>query len=206
MPRAATLGDVAGASGTLNLTNSTNVFNVVGSSGLDTELIIGRGGTGTLTVQNGAKVNVNGASGNATLGQEVGSNGIATVSGANSAMTVTGALQVGLSGQATLTVSSGGKVTAPQINVGALGKILGDGTLVGAVQNNGIVAPGNSPGSMHITGSFTQGPTGVLQFEIGGTYARHRVRPITRFRRHHSRRHAPSLASQRLLSDRWKFV
>ena len=204
--RAATLGDVAGASGTLNLTNSTNVFNVIGSSGLDTELIVGRGGTGTLTVQNGAKVNVNGTSGNATLGQDVGSNGIATVSGTNSAMTVTGALQVGMSGQATLTVSNSGKVTAPQINVGALGKLLGDGTLVGAVQNSGIVAPGNSPGSMHVTGTFTQNPTGVLQFEIGGTtpgteYDQLLVSGCT-----DPRRHAQSLASQRLFSDSRELV
>jgi T5SS/PEP-CTERM-associated repeat protein len=164
--RAATLGDVAGASGTLNVNNST--FNVLASS-VDTELIIGRGGTGTLVVQGGGKVNVSGASGDATIGQVAGSVGTATVTGAGSSWTTTGALRVGLAGQGALTVASGGTVTASSVVVGSLGTVHGDGTIVGAVQNSGIVAPGMSPGILHITGSYTQTSTGQLQIELAGT-------------------------------------
>jgi hypothetical protein len=45
---AATLGHVAGSSGTLVLNQNNDQFRVTGSSVFDTELIIGRYGTGVL--------------------------------------------------------------------------------------------------------------------------------------------------------------
>jgi T5SS/PEP-CTERM-associated repeat protein len=167
--RAATIGDAGGAAGTLNINNTT--FNVIGSDASNTELIIGRGGTGTLMVQNGGKVSVSGASGDATIGELAGGIGSATVTGAGSSWSTTGALRVGLAGQGSLTVASGGIVTASSIIVATTGTVHGDGTINGAVQNSGVVAPGISPGALHVSGSYTQSPAGQLQIELGGTTA-----------------------------------
>jgi T5SS/PEP-CTERM-associated repeat protein len=169
--RAATIGDAAGAAGTFNMTsNSTgtaNVFNIIGSSAADTELIVGRAGTGTLNVTGGAHVNVNGANGNATLGQEAGSNGVVMVSGSGSSLTVTGKLQVGLAGSATLTLDSGGTVTASQVTIGALGKWQGNGTIIGNVLNSGLVSPGASVGTLMVSGGdFNQDANGKLHIEL----------------------------------------
>jgi T5SS/PEP-CTERM-associated repeat protein len=165
--RAVTLGEAAGAAGTLNLNGGT--FNVTGSDTSLSELIVGRFGTGTLLVQNGAKLVVNGASGDAEIGEQVGSTGTATVTGAGSSWTTTGTIRVGRNGAGTLNVLSGGTVTASTFLVGAMGNLQGDGTVIGAVQNGGIVAPGNSAGALHVTGTYTQTSIGQLQIEIAGT-------------------------------------
>ena len=86
----------------------------------------------------------------------------------DSSWTTTGTVRVGRNGTGTLNVSSGASVTATTFLVGALGKLQGDGTVIGAVQNGGIVAPGNSPGALHITGNYTQTAIGQLQIEIAG--------------------------------------
>ena len=45
----------------------------------------------------------------------------------------------------------------------------GAGTFIGDLDNvSGIVAPGNSPGTMSVTGTYTLGGTGTLLIEIGG--------------------------------------
>jgi hypothetical protein len=54
--------------------------------------------------------------------------------------------------------------------VGAGGTITGSGMVAGNLENpSATVAPGNSPGTLTISGDFTQGPGGTLQMEIGGT-------------------------------------
>ena len=47
----------------------------------------------------------------------------------------------------------------------------GTGTISGSLNNDGTVAPGNSAGSLTIDGNMTQGETGTLELEIGGTVA-----------------------------------
>ena len=65
-----------------------------------------------------------------------------------------------------ITTSGGGQVSV------ALGTISGVGTITGNVVNNGgTVAPGNSPGTMTITGDYSQSGTGVLTMEIAGPAA-----------------------------------
>jgi T5SS/PEP-CTERM-associated repeat protein len=164
--RAATLGDAAGASGTLNLTSSTNLLNVNGSSPAFWEFIVGRAGTGTLNVSGGARVTVSGSGASSAMGLEAGSFGKATVSGANSLWSSFIALRIGIDGQALLTVSNGGTVSAPTIVVGELGEIRGDGKLTGSVTNNGVVAPGTSPGRLSVSGGFTQASIGELAIEL----------------------------------------
>ena len=164
--RAATIGDMAGAAGTLNVNNAT--VNIIGSNVADTEFIVGRGGNGALMVQGGGKVNVNGAGADATIGDLAGGVGSATVTGTGSSWTMAATLRVGRLGQGGLTVASGGTVTSPTVTVGANGTVQGDGTIVGALQNSGIVAPGVPFGALHITGTYTQTSTGHLQIEVAG--------------------------------------
>ena len=52
--------------------------------------------------------------------------------------------------------------------VKADGTLAGIGTVVGNVDNNGIVSPGDSPGTLTITGNYMQNATGTLRIEIGG--------------------------------------
>ncbi len=63
-------------------------------------------------------------------------------------------------------VTGGGSV------IGASGSITGSGMVVGDLENvKGTVAPGNSPGTLTVTGDFTQRVGGTLQLEIGGVAA-----------------------------------
>jgi hypothetical protein len=49
--------------------------------------------------------------------------------------------------------------------------LYGAGTITGNVNNNGTVAPGNSPGTLTIAGNYVQGAAGALNVELGGTGA-----------------------------------
>jgi hypothetical protein len=63
-------------------------------------------------------------------------------------------------------VTGGGSV------IGASGSITGSGMVVGDLENiEGTVAPGNSPGTLTVTGDFIQQAGGTLQLEIGGITA-----------------------------------
>jgi outer membrane autotransporter protein len=47
----------------------------------------------------------------------------------------------------------------------AFGTLIGTGTL-GSLRNDGLVAPGNSVGTLTVTGDYTQSSTGILEIEI----------------------------------------
>lgn len=50
------------------------------------------------------------------------------------------------------------------------GSLGGSGSLVGSITNSGaVIEPGNSPGTLWISGDFVQGEGGTLSFEVGGT-------------------------------------
>jgi uncharacterized protein YbbK (DUF523 family) len=49
------------------------------------------------------------------------------------------------------------------------GTLKGNGTLTGDVSNAGTFAPGLSPGTLTITGNYTQTSAGTLSIELGGT-------------------------------------
>ncbi|WP_221029599.1 autotransporter-associated beta strand repeat-containing protein [Actomonas aquatica] len=78
----------------------------------------GTNGTGSLTVANGAQV-TSGAT--TAFGNQAAGNGSATVTGTGSTLTSTGALYVGISGSAALTIADGGTVTAPAVFAGVYG-------------------------------------------------------------------------------------
>ncbi|HEY0139841.1 MAG TPA: hypothetical protein VGF48_03035 [Thermoanaerobaculia bacterium] len=65
----------------------------------------------------------------------------------------------------------GGNLASPfAINING-GLLRGTGTITAAVNNSGTVAPGTSPGTLTITGLYTQTSSGTLAMEIGGTTA-----------------------------------
>lgn len=51
------------------------------------------------------------------------------------------------------------------------GRITGSGTINGSLENSGVVAPGESPGTLHVTGSYVQAGGGRLEIEVAGTGA-----------------------------------
>lgn len=55
------------------------------------------------------------------------------------------------------------------ISVPANTSFIGTGTISGDLDNAGTVSPGASPGTINVTGDYTQESTGVLAMEIGGT-------------------------------------
>ena len=70
-------------------------------------------------------------------------------------------------GVATLNVRDGGEVVG-NITAGTGATLRGDGTITGDVLNSGgSIAPGNSPGTLHIDGNLTQ-TGGTMDIEIAG--------------------------------------
>ena len=75
----------------------------------------------------------------------------------------------GAGGLSELVVRNGGLVKADTILIGLSGTLKGNGgTLQGAVENRGTIAPGESPGTLNVIGDLTQTATGKLVIESGG--------------------------------------
>lgn len=103
---AATLGDAAGSTGTLNM--NFGAFHVTGSDFTQTTLIVGNNGTGALNVNSGSHVSVLGGNSRVTLGKGATGAGSLTINGAGSTLTVANQLWVGGSGDGDLTIQNGG--------------------------------------------------------------------------------------------------
>lgn len=116
----------------------------------DPDLEIHMKSTGSLVVENGARVEANAI--------HVSENGVEPASTYN--------------GQgATLAVRSGASVTA-DVYVNEGGLLTGDGSIIGDVfVQGGTVGPGNSPGVLTITGDLTLESDSVLLMEIFGPTA-----------------------------------
>jgi outer membrane autotransporter protein len=139
---------VGSATHTLNLdTGSVLGGNVQGGSGTDNLVLMG---TGTESI---AKF----------LGFE-------TLSMQGSAWTLTnnGAFSTSATVQSGL-LSVNGMLTSPTVTVNAGATLGGTGTIVGNVVNNGTVAPGNSIGTLNITGNYTQAAGSTLTPEVNAT-------------------------------------
>ena len=158
------VGDKAAAVGTVNMNGPNSQWTNTGS------LLVGNFGHGTVNVTGGGHLN----SGNSVIGVEMGSVGEVTVEGPNSTWNSSGLILVSsfAPGTGTLTVRDGGTVTATGgVAVRVLGTLRGDGQINGNVGSVGIVAPGTSPGALHIAGNYTQGASGKLDIDLGGTTA-----------------------------------
>ena len=73
-------------------------------------------------------------------------------------------------GASLLVVRNGAVAMADDIIIGPNGTVKGSGgTLQGDVENNGTIAPGESPGTLTIQGDLVQAADGKLVIEIGGS-------------------------------------
>lgn len=185
-------GLVAGGAGTQSATDvsGTGVINVAnngkiqitGNNSLAIVLGDHNGGNGQLNITAGGQVvvgqplnaNAPGDISGVYVGSRVGGNGIAVVRGTNSLLNGGAFVGVGIAtdrvtnaGTGTLTVRDGGVVQADQIRIGDGGLLNGNGTVIGAVVNaGGIIAPGNSPGTLTIQGSLQS--HGLIEIQVAG--------------------------------------
>jgi len=65
-----------------------------------------------------------------------------------------------------LQVNQGDTLVSPTVTIGPGGELLGSGTIAGSVVNNGLVTPGDAPGTLTVTGNYTQSSTGILNIQI----------------------------------------
>jgi T5SS/PEP-CTERM-associated repeat protein len=178
------VGGGFGGAGELNITGGGNVSNVKGviapNDGEGTvtvrhagstwtnsgQLIVGEVGTGVMNVLDGGVV----TSASGQVGSLFNdSSGAAVVSGVNSQWQIAGALEIGFDfgGPGTLTILGASSVTAAGgTAIGMLGALAGTGTIVSTVTNRGVVAPGESPGTLNVTGGYIQNSAGALRIEI----------------------------------------
>ena len=144
--------------------------------------------TGALTV-NGGTLDFNGN--NVTIGSLAGVGGtlslgastltVAETGSTTFAGTLTGTGGITKTGSGTLNLTGTNTYTGPtsvtggrlavngsitsNVTVGAGGNLGGTGTITGTVNNNGIVAPGNSIGTLNVSGSYTQAAGSTYQVE-----------------------------------------
>jgi T5SS/PEP-CTERM-associated repeat protein len=165
---AATIGEAAGSIGTLTLNEDGDQFNVTGSAATDTELYIGRLGTGVLNVSGGADVNVSGSVGNVVLGSASSSQGTANIDGAGSTWNIAGSLVAGVGGMGTINVSNGGAVTTTGGSGTYLGHAAGSSGKVTLASSSTFTNAGplhvgyNGNGSLEITGDATLTSSGNI--------------------------------------------
>jgi T5SS/PEP-CTERM-associated repeat protein len=177
---------------TLNITSGGNVWNIGGATiGLSqrdgTAIVSGAGSrwtldylevgsgwdsTGELTIEAGGVV----SSTDGVIGSSgffiPAATGTVTVTGAGSRWENSFSVYVGgyfnsSGGNGTLEVKDGGVVAvAGALQVWDSGTLRGDGLVEGNVSNAGTVAPGTSPGTLHIDGNYSQAVTGKLLIEL----------------------------------------
>jgi collagen type I/II/III/V/XI/XXIV/XXVII alpha len=109
------LGDRSGASGTLIVDGAGSQVIVAPAAAPNGMLIIGNGGTGTVSVRNGGSLSAVSAT---DMGEKSGSAGSATLNGA---AWFAGLLTVGLGGEGSVDVQAGGVLTTTSTNIGAAG-------------------------------------------------------------------------------------
>ena len=138
---------------------------------------------GSVKNDTGGSINGTGSGYLSVLNYEQG-NG--TTSGSRPVQIPCGSLKYTGTGASTVQVNGGGtpmtgNVAAGQtlrivgsVNVGTLtsaGRITGGGKINGSVENSGVVAPGESPGTLTVTGNYVQATGGRLEIEVAGTGA-----------------------------------
>ena len=133
----AKLGEWSGAVGSATVSGAGSVWNAGGYSTIGLEFLLGRYGTGLLTVENGGVVH---SSGSSELGNYPGSRGYATVAGAGSLWDIGGELMIGSSQAnviAALAVTNAGLVTVSDTAYLYAGSSI---HLGGGVQGSGTLA------------------------------------------------------------------
>lgn len=133
-----------------------------------TAAIVGYNGSGLASFENGSQLDI----GNHALvvGWKAGSTGVLNVSGGSTVQAgyvgVGATASEGDGGVASLVVNDTSTLTATTIEIGNKGYVGGTGTLVGHIINRGVLNPGNSPGTLHVQGSFENQAGGRLVMEV----------------------------------------
>ena len=156
--------------GTLTLSGASQIH-IQAAPGLAT-LSVARDGSGLMRVKGGSSVDV--GDGNTYIGRLKGADGTLILSEASTLST--GWLGVGRNKTAIGSVDGGtgtlllinSSLSAQNIVIGSNGFLGGTGTITGNVTNFGIFAPGNSPGTMEITGGFNAEAGSRLILEVQG--------------------------------------
>lgn len=126
-------------------------------------LVIGRQGTGLLTIQDGAAV----ANGKAAIGQLAGSSGAVVVEGAGSSWTISDALAVGEAGVGELKVGPGARVqVAGDMTIAPSGVVSGRGVIAGDVFNAGGIGGPSGTGVPRVEGDVHSEATAVLHLQL----------------------------------------
>ncbi|MBS0541822.1 MAG: autotransporter-associated beta strand repeat-containing protein, partial [Proteobacteria bacterium] len=159
------LGSMASSSG-LNLAASGATFNISSSSGITIKDLTGVAGS---VINLGSQALTVGTANDTTFAGAIGGGGSLvkqgsgqlTLSGAN---TYTGATTVNAGRLAV----NGSLTSAVTVAVG--GNLGGTGTITGDVTTNGTISPGNSIGTLNVTGTYTQaaGSTYSVEVNSGG--------------------------------------
>ncbi len=170
----------SGGTGTVNVGSGGRIL-VSGDSTTHIKLGVHQGGSGVMNVTGGGQVIIGRPLDPGAVGDEsgfyvapaIGATGVAVVQGNGSLIDAGGFIGVGVAadkltyaGAGVLTVRDGGRVIADQIHIGSAGVLNGNGTVQGNVVSAGVIAPGNSPGTLTITGNLTS--TGQIDIEVAG--------------------------------------
>ncbi|HZR78995.1 MAG TPA: autotransporter domain-containing protein, partial [Chthoniobacterales bacterium] len=164
----AQIGSQANSTGTVLVDGTGSTWTINGT------FVVGNGGTGVMNVTNGGAVMSNG--GFSFLGEGPTGNGTVTVDGTGSSWTAhnlfVGGDTTQAQGTGLLSVTNGGLVTATAVTIWQTGTLEGNGTVASNVTSFGLVDPGTSnPGTLTITGNYTQKSAGTLKIDIGGLTA-----------------------------------
>ena len=155
------LGASSGSDGTYNLTGGTLTVN--SNLNYPGNEIVGSTGTGTFN-QSGGNHQVNGS---LILADNTGGDGTYNLTGGT--LTVNNGITNNANG--TFNLGAGTTATVGGTGFANHGLLEGSGTISGNVTSDGTVGPGNSPGILSITGSYTQSGLGTYAVEIGGSSA-----------------------------------
>ncbi len=150
------IAESSGATGMLQIAGSQSLLSTSAM-----RFIVGSHGVGTLTIEQGGMLDTNSLE-LVGLAEHEGSSARVDIRDAGSRWFETSqAINVGLQGSAVLTVADGATIrTNSSVNVLRNGTFVGDGRVVGQLQNTGVVRPGAPLPGVAVAGDF-----GVLTVE-----------------------------------------
>ncbi len=158
-------GTVNWTGGSITFANAATFNNQAGATfNIQTDNSLSPSGASGQVFTNAGFVVKNAGAGTTTMGIPFNNSGSLTNGSGvlifNSSFTQT-------SGSTTL---AGGSLAFGQLANYQGGLLGGSGSILGSISNSGaIVAPGSSPGILSIDGNYTQGASGALNIELGGT-------------------------------------
>jgi collagen type I alpha len=166
------IGNHAGASGTLILTDAGSTYQVSDGAA------VGNAGQGALTVENGATFDVIGNPGTndgLDIGNKVGGTGTVLVTGIGSTLSASNQIDVGHDGVGSMTIDAGGTVVVSAVPAASLAVAVASGTTLGDSSGSLLLITGTGS-SLLVSGTGTAGTVvagthnnGTIVVSAGGT-------------------------------------